>query len=165
MPSDGRPNLPGPQGPTHGPAYRDHRQANAALALRLAGASYTEIADALVMASPDVAREAVETVLANQVLENPDINTLREEEGMRLLRLLRGLWAKATDPNDEEHLHAIRVAVNIIDRRIRLFGLDQPTKIEIYNPAEEEINAWIGQVTHERLGAIAAIEATVVGAE
>lgn len=165
MPSDQRPNVLGPADTRYGPEYRDHRQANAALALRLAGASYAEIADALVMASPEVAREAVENTLANQALGSQDVAALREEEGMRLLRLLRGLWGKATDPDHAEHLVAVRTATAIIDRRIRMYGLDQPTKIEIYNPAEEEISAWIGEVTHERIGAIAAIEANVVSAE
>lgn len=165
MPSDGRPNTPGAGEAQYGVEFRQHRQGVAALALRLAGASYAEIAEALTMASSTIAREAVESSLAAQTIDNPDVALLREEEGARLLRLLRGVWAKATDPEHPDQLTAVRIATTLVDRRIRLFGLDMPQKVEIYSPAEEEINNWIGDITHERVGMYAAIEASVVSAE
>ena len=48
-------------------------------------------------------------------------------ESERLDRLLDGVWAKAT----KGQTPAIRAAIALMERRARLWGLDQPTKLEI----------------------------------
>lgn len=43
----------------------------------------------------------------------------------------------------------MRAAVTIIDRRIRLYGLDAPTEITVHNPTQTELEQWVAQmVTH-----------------
>lgn len=136
------------------------RKAGSAITLRLAGASYAEIAQTLEMASATEARIAVESGLAEQATSAVR-DTLRAEESARLLRLLRSVWPKATSPDDPEHLPAIKVAVGIIDRHIRLLGLDAPTEILVHNPTIAEIEAWVATVTATKTAALRAVEADV----
>jgi len=137
-------------------------QGPAATALRLAGASYHEIADALGFPSPAAARLAVETTLAARVGDPQTRETLRAEEAGRLERLLRSVWGKATDPNGPEHLPAVKMAVSIIDRHIRLYGLDAPHEITIHTPTSAEIDAWVAQVTGARISDLRELEAEVI---
>lgn len=124
------------------------RSAASAVALRLAGASYTEIAEALGFESDARARSAVERDLAARAADaDPDKRELlRAQSAARLERLLRGVWAKATNPNDPEHIPAVRTALSIIDRHTRLYGLDAPTEVTVHTPAASEIEAWVNAV-------------------
>ena len=149
----------------HGsPAFKQHRQGMAALALRLAGATYAEIAETLTYASSDIARVAVESELANMAADPEKREQLRMLESTRLERLLRSLWQKAIDPETPEHLSYVKTALSIIDRRIRLFGLDAPTEIAIHTPTQAEIDAWVAQVSSSAHEALAVLEANVVEA-
>lgn len=127
---------------------RTGRTSRSATALRLAGATYAEIAETLGFAGPVEARNAVERDLANHAARADDesMERLRTEESMRILRLLRGVWRKATDEHDPEHLPAVRVALALIDRNIRLRGLDAPTEVVVHNPTAAEIDAWVSMV-------------------
>jgi hypothetical protein len=131
--------------------YRPMRQGPAAVALRLAGASYHEIAEALSLSSARLARAAVEETLAAQAVDPTTREHLRAEEGARLDRLLRGVWAKATDLNHPEHLPAVKVARDLIDRRIRLYGLDAPSEVVVHTPTMLEIDQWVATVTATQL--------------
>lgn len=143
--------------------FRNHRQSLAALALKLAGASYPEISDALGFATPEQAREAVEGHLANDARRDPEaLALLREEESQRLMRLLRSVWTKATTPDNPEHLAAVKVALSISDRHARLRGLDAPTQIHLSNPAAEELEAWVSEALTAQHAPLVAIEANVV---
>lgn len=117
----------------------------AAIALKIAGANYSEIADALEYSSVEQARSAVERGLAATAGEE-DRRQLREISGRRLERLLRGLWTKATDPEDPEHLSATRTALALIDRHIRLFGQDAPSEMIVYAPGQAEIENWVAEM-------------------
>jgi hypothetical protein len=123
------------------------RNAAAAVGLKIAGASYQEIADTLGFADAVTAREAVERDLAFRASEADPAKReiLRATEAGRIDRLLRGVWTKATNPADLEHLSAVRTALRLIDRRIRLYGLDAPTEIVI-TPTMTEIDAWVAQM-------------------
>jgi hypothetical protein len=100
-----------------------------ALALRIAGADFAQIALALDYsgagsARKDIAR-ALELGLAQQY-DNADM--LRETELRRLDQIQRGLWTAATrgDPRSAD------TVLRLIDRRIRLLGLDlQPDMNEV----------------------------------
>ena len=129
---------------------RKSRQ-EAAVALRLAGATYTEVATALGYTSPALAREAVERALASTV-DADDRERMRVLEGRRLERLLRGLWRKATDDANPEHLSAVRTAIAVIDRHARLFGLDAPQQMVVYTPAGEEIATWVAAMAQQVRG-------------
>jgi hypothetical protein len=127
----------------------------AAVALRIAGANYSEIATTLGYMSSAKAREAVERALAASI-DSDDRERLRTLEGKRLERLLRGLWRKATDDANPEHLSAVRTAVAVIDRHARLFGLDAPQQMVVYTPAGEEIAGWVAQMASQVRGELPA---------
>lgn len=122
------------------------RTGQAATALRLAGASYAEVAEALGLADAVEARNIVERDLATRSDDEVGRTALRAEEEARILRLLRGVWAKATTPGDPEHLVAARVALAMVDRHARLMGLDMPTEVIVYTPTTSEIDAWVAEV-------------------
>lgn len=119
------------------------QRAEAALALRLSGAGYPAIARTLEYVNAAAARHAVEKILAASAHEAKDVATLRAMTSQRLERLLRSVWSKATDPDDEEHLAYSRTALAIIDRHARLVGADAPQKMEVYTPDQEAQEAWI----------------------
>ena len=73
-------------------------------------------------------------------------------ESLRLDRLLRSLWAKATDENSEEQIPASRTALAIVDRWIKLNGLDAPSEHVIYNPSQKELEAWVMHMTEQVVG-------------
>lgn len=138
------------------------RQGAAALALRLAGAGYDEVADALGFDTAVEARKAAETALEARAWEDVDgRKRLRSECGARIERLLRGVWIKATDPDHPEHLVAVRVARELVDRQVRLYGLDAPQEVVVHSPTAAEIDAWVAAVVSNE--PLAAIEAAVVG--
>jgi hypothetical protein len=56
------------------------------------------------------------------------------------------VWQKATSPTDPEHLQAAKLAMSLIDRHIRLHGLDAPQEVVVYNPAAAEIDAWVARM-------------------
>jgi hypothetical protein len=125
-----------------------NRNAAAAMALKIAGATYEEVAATLGYASEVEARESVERHLA--VMARDADPKVREQQralaGARIERLMRGVWKKANDPLDPEHLPAARVALALVDRHIRLFGLDAPTEVVVHNPTVQEIDAWVATV-------------------
>lgn len=116
-----------------------------AVALRIAGANYSEVAQALGYASANHARLAVERALAASVGDESR-DQLRFLEGRRLERLLRGLWAKATDDRHPDQIAAARTALAVIDRHSRLYGLDAPTQMVVHSPTAGEIEAWVAQM-------------------
>jgi hypothetical protein len=142
---------------------RGYRQGAAALTLRLAGASYADIAEALELGSSVQARALVVTTLAARAPDAEEREHLRAEEAGRLERLLRGVWGKANDPNHAEHLPAIKVALALIDRHIRLYGLDAPAQVVVHNPTVAEIDAWVAQVMAVQVGERASLGADVAG--
>jgi hypothetical protein len=118
---------------------------DAALQLRMAGATFDEIAKTLGYRSGAQVQTAVERALAGAVTPEQ-----REKErtlaGKRLERLLRSVWGKANDPDHPEHIAAVRAAKEIIDRHIRLFGQDAPTEIVVHSPTTAELEAWVATV-------------------
>jgi hypothetical protein len=142
---------------------RPPRTANAALALRLAGASYAEVTDALGLTSVQAAREQVEAALAWRAWDDRDgRERMRAENGARLERLLRSVWTKATDAADPEHLPAVKVARELIDRYAKLYGLDAPAEIVIHNPTASEIETWVATVVGQQSESLRAMEAAII---
>ncbi len=140
----------------------DGSASRAAVALRVRGASFAEIAELLGLEDADRAREAVERGLAAEHVDEGDRQRLRAEEEARLLRLLSGLWEKATDPEGSEHVPAARAALAVIDRHSRLLGLDAPTEVVVHNPTMDEIDSWVAEVLSARQGMLV-VEGDVVG--
>lgn len=129
---------------------RNSRQ-EAAVAMRIAGATYSEIARMLDYSSGTHARQAVERSLASTA-GTQDRDQLRYVEARRLERLLRSLWRKATDDTCDEHLAAVRTAVAVIDRHAKLYGLDAPQEMVVYTPAASEIEAWVATMAKQVRG-------------
>ena len=154
------------------PAGDRHRQAEAAVALRIAGANWSEIARALDFHSATAARNAVERILAESVSEE-DREQGRWMMQQRLLRVMRSLYPRATlsefpvDENGEritdengnpveplyDHLGYAKVYLAYVDRSIKLQGLDAPTELNVaYTPRAEELNQAIREITQQMLG-------------
>jgi hypothetical protein len=121
------------------------RKADAAVSLRLAGATWAEIAQVVGYPTPRAALTATERALVKR-LDGDDKAKMRQLAGARLERLLRGVWNKAIDPDDPEHLSALQRAREIIDRHAKLFGLDAPTEIVVHNPTKTELESWVLRV-------------------
>lgn len=117
-----------------------------ALALRLSGADFEEIADFLGYTSAAEARSAVHSALSAEQHDPDEREKLRTEESSRLLALLRKVWGKAMDPEDPEHLSSVKMALQIIDRHSRLHGLDAPQEVVVHNPTLSEIDSWVATV-------------------
>jgi hypothetical protein len=97
-----------------------------ALELRLSGASYAQIGEALGMTAGGTFK-AVERALARQTAEtNEKAEKLRRFEVARLDRLLMGLWPRARSGDEK----AARVAIQISKRRSELLGLDRKPRPE-----------------------------------
>lgn len=126
---------------------RPQRQ-EAAVALRIAGATYSDIARTLNYSSVTHARQAVERALAQSVGDD-DRDQMRFIEGRRLERLLRGLWAKATDEDSDEQLSAARTALAVIDRHAKLYGLDAPVVHAVYSPTQTEMEQWLAGIASQ----------------
>lgn len=114
----------------------------AAIALRIAGAPYSEIAEVLGYADVAAARLAVERGLASTVTEE-DRKEMRTIANRRLERLLRAVMPKVVSPGGEEVLSGARTALAIVDRHIRLNGLDAPATVAVYSPTDSEIQEFI----------------------
>ena len=102
---------------------RAERKRNA-LELRLAGASYRDIAQALEV-SPATALQDCKEALADIPAQQAD--EMRTVELSRLDRLQRAVWPRAVKGD----LQAVDRAIKIIDRRAKVFGLDAPQQVQI----------------------------------
>lgn len=113
-------------------------RAQSAFALKLSGASYTDIARVLDYSSPTHARQAVERVLASAADSPEDIDKMRVLQTRRYERLLQSVMSKAVDPDEAEHLAYNARALAIIDRISKLHGVDAPTQVQ-FTPTDEYI--------------------------
>lgn len=142
------------------PGSRDStRSGQAAVELRVSGASYAEIADTLALTSAQEALRLVERELANH-LTPESVEVQRAEVSERILELIKSVWPRATNVDDPEHLGAQRVALALVDRHIRLHGLDRPTEIILHTPTAAELERWVAAVTAVEMPDV--IEADVV---
>jgi len=136
------------------------------LALRLAGAGYDEVADALGLTSAQVARDHAEKALEARAWDDVQgRDRMRAENGARLERLLRGVWAKATNPDHPEHLAAVKVAKEVIDRHCRLYGLDAPSEVIVHTPTATEIDQWVAGMIAMSAADLRAMEPPIIDAE
>lgn len=148
------------------PAPTRGNRSAAAVALRLAGGSYGEVAEALDFATPAEARDAVEAHLALRSGDAQTREQLRAEAVGRLERLLRGTWGKATNPDHPEHIPSAKFALAVVDRLIRLHGLDAPAEVVVHTPTMREIDEWVATLTTDATADLVALEdPTIVDAE
>lgn len=139
------------------------RKANAAIQLKLAGATWDEIAASLGYPTPRAAIVATEQALERQLAETGDREHMRALAGARLERLLRAVWPKAIDPENPDQMTAVTKAREVTDRWIKLFGLDAPTEIVVHNPTTTELEAWVARVVSQQVPAVE--EYDIIGGE
>lgn len=138
------------------------RKANAALALKLGGATWDEIAEMVGYPTGRAALVAVENVLGKQLREMDRLH-LRALAAGRLESLVRSAWRKAHTESDPEHLAAIKTVRENVESISRLWGLQAPQEILITNPTQEHLDRWVAQVVSQNLPQVA--EADVVEAD
>lgn len=116
-----------------------------AFVLRVAGATWREIAEALNMTNASMAFKAYERHMA-ALTPADEAEDYRKLELQRLDTLHKALWPKALgDPGDprtgrlpvEPDHDAIRALLQIHDRRVRLLGLTREPEVDV----EEELRA------------------------
>lgn len=101
-----------------------------ALEMRMAGATFVQIAERLNYKNPMGARKAVEAGILRHVREPSE--TARELELERLDRLLMRLWPRAMSPKiDPPDYQAVDRVMSIMSRRAKLMGLDAPQRVDI----------------------------------
>lgn len=122
------------------------RKANAALQMRLAGATWNDIAEVIGYPTPRQAVIAVERALEKELSTEQSQAKMRSMAGQRLDRLLRSVWTKALNPESPEHLQAITKARELIAQHAKLYGLDAPTEVVVHNPTAHELEQWVATV-------------------
>lgn len=137
--------------------------AEAAVALRVAGAQYADIARVVGYESSIVARNAVLAALS-QAASDRDVKNLRDLTHRRLERLLQGVWNKAVTPGLEQD-KSVRTALAIIDRHARLMGLDAPQQMVISGPNEAQLRDMVENLVSQVGAATLATEASIIDAE
>jgi len=105
--------------------------------MRLAGATYKEIADRLGYANPSGPCNAVKALIEEVEIENG--KQLLSQEMMRLDRMQLGVWPQAIQGD----CGAIATVLKIMERRAKLCGLDAPEKMHVATSVAEEMAAFI----------------------
>lgn len=132
----------------------------AAVELRVAGASFADIACTLGLSDARHAVLLVERELASH-LSTASVEVQRQEASERIDALLRSVWGKATETEHPEHLSALNMALRLVDRHIRLHGLDRPAELVLHTPTAQELETWVAAVVHRHDPEI--VEADVIG--
>lgn len=114
------------------------RRAARALELRLAGATYRDIAEAL-----DIAVSTAHADVAHALADIPraEADALRALECRRLDALQAACWGPALDGD----LAAVDRVLRIIDRRARLLGLDAPTRLDV-SPGDVDLDGTVVRI-------------------
>lgn len=110
-----------------------------ALQLRLAGATYAEIGEAM-GCGISAARTRIKGALSDICAE--ERGQLRSIEVARLDRLQRSCWAAALAGD----LAAIDRSVKIIDRRAKLLGLDAPQQMEVTSSMDVDLDGTAAKI-------------------
>lgn len=110
-----------------------------ALQMRLAGTDYTTIAGALGYSDRAAACKDITRALEIRTRDQQQsADVLRGVEVARLDTLQEALWADALEGN----FKMVETVLKVIDRRIRLLGLDQATKV-----IDSAVDAWLNHLT------------------
>lgn len=121
----------------------------AALAMKIAGANYSEIAETLGYADVARARQAVELAMGSAV-DDDSREKARALANLKYDRILRAIWPKATQEKiknpiteqeeiNHEQLSAARTAIVLIKEQARLNGAERPQEVVVYTPLQHEL--------------------------
>lgn len=128
-------------------------RAAAAVAMKIDGAGYPDIAKVLDYSSPQRARLAVEQAIGEQAGSPEEVEHVRWVNSRRLERILTSVMTRATDPHDADHLAYARMAVTLIDRHLRVWGADNPAQMKvIVSPSAQAIDEWALQMARQAYG-------------
>lgn len=134
------------------------------VALRLAGASFSEIADSQGLSNASMARRVFEEAVADS-LEDTDLKKARHLANLQLDRLLQSVWGKATNSKNPDQNTYIRSALSILDRKAKLNGIDAPQRVEVYTPEQQEREAWVKAMLEKVSPEAMAEEEDIIDAE
>lgn len=123
-------------------------EVKAAMALWLAGASYADVAAQMHYRSAHLARLILERALADTVDDTQDRSIQRRKMSLQLDTFLRAIVVKALDANSPEQLSNMRMALQLLERKARLLGLDAPIQAIIANPTGDELDRWLMEVAN-----------------
>lgn len=130
-------------------------RASAALQLRIDGAPFSAIAEALEFKDAKEAQQAVERALATEYRAPDQIAQVRALQSKRIDRILYSLMRRATNPKDPDHLAYATRALAAIKQQTELEGAAAPAKVDItYNPTAQQLEQWASQVVSKMHGAI-----------
>lgn len=116
-----------------------------AIALRIAGHEWEDIAEQLGYASRGAAHTEVTRALkANKVAEAEQVENLRYVTGLRLDRLQAAMWPQAIKGDTR----SADVCLKIIQQRCKLYGLEAPTQIALQHRVDLD-----GQLVAEAIDA------------
>lgn len=122
------------------------RKANSALQMRIAGASWEDIATVLGYPTARAALVSTERALEKELKTEESQSHMRSIAGQRLDRLLRAIWKKAINEEHPDQMAAVDRARLLIDRHAKLYGLDAPTEYVVTSPAQAELEKWVSSV-------------------
>lgn len=103
--------------------------------LRRAGLTYQEIADALGLADPSSARDAI--IRSRKAIIKEPATELVAWETERLDTILAAIWPKV----QKGDLRAIDRVLKVMERRAKYYGLDAPEKILAMPITAERVSA------------------------
>lgn len=109
---------------------------NYAFQMRLAGATYEEIAEAIGWRSKATAHEAINGILAELAPRQEDADLMRAEMHERLMTMLRSRWAQAVEEGDDK---AYELVLKTISHVNKLYGLERP--LQITTKVEKEVTS------------------------
>lgn len=119
-----------------------------ALALRVSGASYEQVANAVGFAHKSGAQHCIDAAIKD-IYREPAKNLI-QLECARLDAMLLGLWQKARQGDTQ----AVTTVIRIMDRRAAFLGLDAPEK-HIVSPGQPEATpAEARKLMQESFGAV-----------
>lgn len=120
-------------------------KASRTLDLRMAGASFAQIATALGYGDRSSARKAYLRALdADVSIKAEDRDAWRQEQAARCDRLILSLWQSATVDKDPKAHAAIS---RHMDRQAKLLGLDAPTRLIVDDALTAEIESLLDQMS------------------
>lgn len=143
---------------------RSATKAEAAVALFVFGASYTEIKNKLGYSSAHRAKNAIEKALAASADSEDDRDKARTIIRKQLRRLLAAHMPQAVDPKNPGQLAYSARTLAIIDRLAKLDGADMPTQIQI-TPSDQYIQEFLETIIPMAKADQEQIEADILEAE
>ena len=124
------------------------RKANAAIALKDRGYTWEQIAESLGYPTARQALVATELALESHLKTEESRAFMRQTAGRRYERLLRGVWPKAIDPQNPDHLQAVDRVRQIMKDHADLYGYVAPKQAVVTNPTAAQIESFVAQLLH-----------------